>query len=155
MASNIQQKKFSRVMYAFPTEAYIYKELAYRIDYLFKKHYGVTAIYAIKRFKKENKTADIPAMEEVIRDIIRDKFRYYHNFPRLQKLDDICRIGGFSLLDVMFLVDPDTIKLDPIKKDIAWASFDKKKIHSIKKPRKRRPFDMTYEEYKDHLTLLK
>lgn len=91
----------------YPVDSYIYVELARRIDFIYRKYVRQSPQSFISEHKKRNPECRLP--EKLIYFLVTRRWSMVRAYPRFQTLNEICKLVGFEIWDIMNFNDPDKV----------------------------------------------
>jgi hypothetical protein len=91
----------------YPDDSYFYVEIARRIDFIYRKYVRQSPQSYISEYKKRNPECRLP--QKLIYFLVTRRWSMVKAYPRLQTLNEICKLVGFELWDILSLNDPDRV----------------------------------------------
>lgn len=110
----------------YPTDSYIYVELARRIDYVFRTQIKQTPCTFILKYKKEHPECRLP--EKLIYFLVTRRWTMVKAYPRFQTLNEICKLIGLEIWDFFLFADPDEMLKQKKVKHPTWKVQKHKKL---------------------------
>jgi hypothetical protein len=91
----------------YPTDSYIYVEIARRIDFIYRKYVGQSPQAYLRAYKKQHPECRLP--EKLIYFLVTRRWNMVKAYPRFQTFNEICKLVGFELWDLFMFIDPDEV----------------------------------------------
>lgn len=102
----------------YPDDSYFFVEIARRIDFIYRKYVRQSPQAYIMEYKRRNPECRLP--EKLIYFLVTRRWSMVKAYPRIQTLNEICKLVGFSLWDILSFTDPDVIAQQRGVKKCTW-----------------------------------